>query len=70
MEMEHGNTYDGALTLWARPERCRLSRVYTVEECLAEWESALALYGKVQANQERARAAGVVVSGSVDPFRL
>jgi len=70
MELEHGNIYDGAITLWARPGRCCLSRVYTVEECLAEWEGALALYGKVQANQERARAAGVIVSGSVDPFRL
>jgi hypothetical protein len=35
-----------------------------------EWRGALAAYGKVQANQERARAAGVIVSGSVDPFRL
>ena len=70
MELEHGNAYDGAFTLWARPGRCRLSRVCTVEECLVEWRGALAAYGKVQANQERARAAGVIVSGSVDPFRL
>jgi hypothetical protein len=70
MEHEHGTTYDGAITLWARPGCCRVSRVYNVAECLAEWRGALHAYRRVQANQERARAAGVIVSGCVDPFRL
>jgi hypothetical protein len=67
---EHGIQFDGAVTLWARPGRCRLSRVFTVDECISEWRGALAAYDKAKANQVRALAAGVAVSGSIDPFAL
>jgi hypothetical protein len=66
---EHGLTFDGAATLWARPGRMQV-RTYDVGECLEAWEAALVNYRQVQARQERARAAGVTVCASVDPFAL
>jgi hypothetical protein len=66
---EHGLTFDGAATLWARPGRMQV-KTYDVGECLEAWESVLANYRQVQTRQERARAAGVAVCGSVDPFSL
>jgi hypothetical protein len=66
---EHGITFDGAATLWARPGRTQV-KDYGVEECLEAWDKALRSYRGVQVRQERARAAGVAVCASVDPFAL
>lgn len=66
---EHGITFDGAATLWARPGRTQV-KVHEVDECLEAWGKALQAYREVQGKQERARAAGVHVSASVDPFGL
>lgn len=66
---EHGITFDGAATLWARPGRMQV-KVHDVPECLDAWAAALKAYREVQGRQDRARAAGIVVSASVDPFAL
>jgi hypothetical protein len=66
---EHGIGFDGAATLWARPGRTQV-KVHDVPECLDAWAAALKAYREVQGRQDRARAAGIAVSDSIDPFAL
>jgi hypothetical protein len=66
---EHGITFDGAATIWARPGRARVT-TYDVCECAETWEAALASYRGVEGRVARARAAGVLCASGVDPFSL
>ena len=43
MALEHGITFDGAATLWARPGKTVL-KTFGVDECLDAWAAALGAY--------------------------
>jgi hypothetical protein len=65
---EHGLTFDGAATLWARPGRTRVA-LHGASECVEAWKGALADYRALGARQERARSAGLCDFAG-DPFSL
>ncbi len=66
---EHGLTFDGAATIWARPGRTKVT-THEVGECLEAWAVAMEAYRGIGAKVERARAAGVVCDSGEDPFAL
>lgn len=43
MALEHGVTFDGAATLWARPGKTAL-KTFAASECLDAWDAALGAY--------------------------